>query len=112
MGPFISGDQEARRLAALRRYRVLDTPQEAAFDRITRMIARLCEAPVAVISFVDTDRQFLKSRFGLDISQTPSRVQFCRYAILSDEVMVIPDATADERFGLGPVAVGNVDVRF
>src|SRR4051794_31180538 len=112
MGFVPGGDYEARRLAALRRYRILDTPQDPAYDRITRLAARLFQVPVAVISLVDTDRQFLKSRYGLDVSQLPAGVRFCRQAILPDEVLVVPDTATDEHFGPGAVSVGGVDVRF
>jgi PAS domain S-box-containing protein len=111
MGPIPAGDYEARRIAALRRYRILDTPQDTAFDRITRMAARLFRAPVAIVSFVDTDRQFLKSRYGLDVSEIPSLIRLCRDAIGSDEVSVIPDTLAGEPSGSAPI-VGGVPVRF
>src|SRR3954469_1232367 len=91
-------DLEGKRLAALRRYKILDTNEDAAFDRITEMAARLFQAPVAVVSFVDRDRQWFKSHFGLNISETPRAQSFCAHAILSDDVMVVSDAAKDARF--------------
>src|SRR5205085_4824768 len=113
MGGFPEDFQvEAKRLAALQRYQVLDTPEDAAFDRITEMAARLFQAPVAVISFVDRDRQWFKSHFGLNITETPRAASFCTHAILSDDVMVVPDAAKDERFRGAPMSVGSVRIRF
>jgi two-component system cell cycle sensor histidine kinase/response regulator CckA len=106
------GDLEARRLAALRRYEVLDTPEEAAFDRITELAARLFEVPIAVVSFVDAERQWFKSHFGLNIAETPRAISFCTHAILSDDVMVVPDASRDDRFRENPVVVGSCRIRF
>ena len=91
MGGFqLNADVEAKRLAALYRYNVLDTAEDAAFDRITEIAARLFQAPVAVVSFVDRDRQWFKSHFGLNIAETPRAASFCAHAILSDDVMVVP----------------------
>jgi PAS domain S-box-containing protein len=100
---------EAGRLAALQRYRVLDTAGDAAFDRITKLAARLFDAPIAVVSLVDLDREWFKSHFGLSISESP--LSFGARTILTDEVMVVPDAATDERFP-GPVAVGGFKIRF
>jgi PAS domain S-box-containing protein len=100
---------EARRLAALHRYRVLDTVEDAALDRITKLAARLFDAPIAVISLVDIDRQWFKSHFGLSVSEAP--LSFCAQTILADQVMVVPDAAKDERFP-HPVAVGGGNIRF
>ena len=113
MGGFqLNSIVEEKRLAALHRYQVLDTPEDAAFDRITEIAARLFQAPVAVVSFVDRDRQWFKSHFGLNIAESPRAASFCAHAILSDEVMVVPDAAKDERFRAAPMSVGNVRIRF
>src|ERR1041384_3091365 len=100
MGLMGSGipELEAKRLEALHRYRILDTPEEAAFDRITELAARIFQAPIAVVSFVAQDRHWFKSHFGLNISETNREVFFCTHAILSDHVMVVADSTKDERF--------------
>jgi len=112
MGLAYSGEQDGPRLAALRSYRVLDTLEDAAFDRVTEMTARLFQAPIAVISFVDQSRLFFKSHFGLEISQISCNGSFCAHTILSDDVMVVPDAAKDPRFASAPVTVGGLRVRF
>ena len=113
MGGFREDVQiEAKRLAALHRYKVLDTAEEAAFDRITELAARLFQAPVAVVSFVDRERQWFKSHFGLTIAETPRATSFCTHAILSDEVMIVSDASKDPRFRGAPLTVGSVRIRF
>lgn len=89
---------ESRRLARLRRTGLLDTPDEEAFDALTRTASILCEVPIALISLVDHDRQWFKSRFGLDAQQTPRDISFCAHTILDTEIMEIPDALEDERF--------------
>src|SRR4051812_16273545 len=106
------GSIEERRLAALQRYRVLDTPEDAAFDRVTEMAARLFQAPLAVVSFVDAERQWFKSHFGLSIAETARAGSFCSHAILSDQVMVVPDPAKDERFRGAPMTVGSMRIRF
>ncbi len=103
---------EDKRLAVLARYQILETPEEAAFDRITELAARVFQAPIAVVSFVDRDRQFFKSHFGLNIAETPRDISFCTHTILSDHVMVVPDAFKDERFRNGPMVVGSCRIRF
>jgi two-component system cell cycle sensor histidine kinase/response regulator CckA len=103
---------EVRRLAALNRYQVLDTPEEAAFDRITELAARMFQAPIAVVSFVDRERQWFKSHFGLNISETARDISFCTHTILSDQVMVVCDALKDARFHQGAVVVGGCKIRF
>lgn len=102
---------ESQRLTALAAYDVLDTPPELAFDRLTSLAAELCEAPTALISLIDRDRQWFKSRFGLDAPETPRDVAFCAHAILKDEVLVIPDATLDERFKDNPLVTGPPHIR-
>ena len=108
----VLADLEAKRLDTLYRYRILDTPEDAAFDRITELAARLYEVPVAVVSLVDRERQWFKSRFGLSIAETPRRNSFCSHAILSDRVMVVSDAVKDERFRQSPMIVGSMKIRF
>jgi PAS domain S-box-containing protein len=105
-------ETEIQRLAALRRYGILDTPEDAAFDRITELAARILQAPIAVVSFVDSERQWFKSHFGLTIDETPRAGSFCARAILSSEVMVVPDAAKDERFRHSHMSVGSVRIRF
>ena len=89
---------EARRLQVLLDLNLLDTPPEARFDRITRLAARLFNVPIAMVSLVDAERQWFKSRVGVDIPETPRAASFCAHAILQDDVMVVRDARQDERF--------------
>ena len=99
------------RLAALTRYNILDTATEPAFDRITTTLARLLDVPIALVSFVDEDRQWFKSSVGLDARETPRSIAFCAHAIEQDEPFVIPDALADDRFRDNPLVTGAPHIR-
>ena len=103
---------EAERLEGLRAYDILDTPPEAAFDDIAALAARLCEAPVALVSLVDRDRQWFKARIGLDVAETPRPRSFCDHAIHGDDLMVVTDATLDPRFLDNPLVTGEPGIRF
>ena len=103
---------EAERLAVLRGYNILDTAPEAVFDRITELAADLFGAPIALVSLVDKDRQWFKSMVGLDVHETPREHAFCAHTILSDEVMVVPDAELDERFRDNPLVIDDPLIRF
>ncbi|HMJ12916.1 MAG TPA: diguanylate cyclase [Polyangiaceae bacterium] len=104
--------RETERLAALRRYAVLDTPPERAFDRITALAARLFDVPIALVSLVDADRQWFKSCLGLDVRETSRDLAFCAHAILAEEPLVVPDATQDERFVNNALVAGPPRFRF
>lgn len=103
---------ETARLDALRRYAILDTPAEPAYDRITRLMSRIFQVPIAIVTLVDADRQWFKSCIGLDIKETGRDVAFCAYVILDNEVMVVPDAREDERFRENPLVTGPPHIRF
>lgn len=103
---------EASRLESLRSLNILDTSAEERFDRITRLARRLFGVPIALISLVDANRQWFKSCQGLGASETPREVSFCGHAILSDEILVIPDALLDERFHDNPLVTGEPKIRF
>ena len=103
---------ETGRLAALRALKILDTAPEQRFDRITAFAKDLFQVPIALVSLVDQERQWFKSRAGLDATETPRSVSFCGHAILADEPFVIEDATADERFSDNPLVTGAPFVRF
>ena len=103
---------EATRIDTLRSLNILDTSPEERFDRLTRLAKRLFGVPIALISLVDADRQWFKSCQGLSASETPRDVSFCGHAILSDEILMVPDALLDERFHDNPLVVGDPKIRF
>ena len=91
-------DREAARLEALRQYKILDTPAESAYDDITELAAFICDVPIALISLIDTDRQWFKSKVGLDVGETSRDVSFCTKTILDRGIMVVKDTLDDPRF--------------
>jgi PAS domain S-box-containing protein len=103
---------ESSRLDALRRYAILDTLPEQEFDDLTRLAALICGTPVALVSFVDAKRQWFKSKIGIEASETSREISLCAHAILKAEVLVIPDALADERFRSNPLVTGDPKIRF
>ncbi|MEO8549519.1 MAG: diguanylate cyclase [Kofleriaceae bacterium] len=102
---------EAARLRELYSYMILDTPAEPALDRITSIVAKVLDVPIALVSFIDEDRQWFKSCLGLPIEETSRDVAFCAYAILEDEVLVVQDALADPRFAANPLVTGDPYIR-
>lgn len=112
ISPTISPDEEVKRLATLHYYRILDTLPEATFNGVAQLAANICNTPIALISLVDSDRQWFKARVGLEISETPRCVAFCAHAIMSDEPFIIEDATKDERFTENSLVLGEPYVRF
>jgi diguanylate cyclase (GGDEF)-like protein len=105
-------EDEDKRLATLRGLKVLDTPREERFDRLTRMARRMFRVPIAAISLVDAERQWFKSCMGLAAREVPREHSFCAHAILSDRLMVVNDSLADERFADNPLVTGEPRVRF
>ena len=103
---------EVARLQTLRSFDILDTPQEERFDRLTRMARRLFDVPITLVSLVDKDRQWFKSRIGLPVSETPRDISFCGHSILGEEVFIIPDASSDERFQDNPLVIDKPNIRF
>lgn len=105
-------ENEAARLEALHRYGILDTVPEQDFDDLSRLAALICSTPIATVTFVDENRQWFKSKIGLDVQETPRDIAFCAHTILRREVLVIPDASQDERFRFNPLVTGEKNVRF
>ena len=103
---------EAARLEALRQYKILDTPAEQAYDDITALAVYICEVPIALISLVDADRQWFKSKVGLDINETSRDVSFCSHAILNESTMIVNDTLHDARFENSPLVTCSPHIRF
>jgi signal transduction histidine kinase len=103
---------EAARLAALDRYGILDTPTEAAFDAIVRLVADLLDAPIAAVNLIAGDRQWFKAEIGLGVRQMPLDDSICKHALLEDSLMVVPDTARDARFACNPLVTGAPGLRF
>ena len=103
---------ETQRLRALRSLQILDTLEEERFDRITRLARRMFDVPIALVSLVDEDRQWFKSRQGLDACESGRDVSFCGHAILHERALVVPDSLEDARFMDNPLVAGPPHIRF
>jgi two-component sensor histidine kinase len=103
---------EAERMAAVRRYEILDTPPDGSFDRVTALAARRFGAPISIISIVDHDRIWFKSHYGVDVQQISREPGLCASAILSDEAHVLVDASTDVRSLTNPLVAGDFGLRF
>jgi len=105
-------DNELIRLDTLRSLNILDTPAEERFDRLTRLAKRMFGVPMALVSLIDENRQWFKSCNGLDASETARDISFCGHAILGEEIFLVPDAAADERFADNPLVTRFPHIRF
>ena len=103
---------ELQRLATLAKYQILDTPSDPTFDHLTRLLAKLCQTPIAFISIVDQERQWFKSKLGLTINETPREIAFCAYTICQDDLLIVPDAAIDPRFATNPLVTSHPKLRF
>jgi GAF domain-containing protein len=105
-------NQEAARLEALREYNILDTPSEQAYDDFTSLASFICQVPIALISLIDAERQWFKSKIGLEANQTARNISFCGYTIPSDQTLVVKDTLCDERFCDNPLVTSAPGIRF
>ncbi|MBD2655356.1 GAF domain-containing protein [Synechocystis sp. FACHB-383] len=103
---------EQQRLAHLQNLNILDTPSDEKFERITRLLCRVLDMPVAAISLVDENRQWFKSIRGSDLTETPRGISFCAHTILEDRTLIIPDALSDPRFADNPLVIDSPHIRF
>jgi diguanylate cyclase (GGDEF)-like protein len=103
---------EVTRLSSLRSLHILDTAAEERFDRLARLAKRLFGVPIVMISLVDANRQWFKSCVGLNASEMPRDISFCGHTILGDDILIVPDASLDERFHDNPLVIGDPKVRF
>ncbi|MCA9592370.1 MAG: GAF domain-containing protein [Myxococcales bacterium] len=107
-----AGFDDAARVKALRDYEVLDTPPDILFDSITTFAASLFGVPISLVSLVDADRQWFKSKVGLSAEETSRNVSFCTHAVEDDGPLVVSDATADPRFANNPLVLADPNIRF
>lgn len=105
-------DNELQRLAALKRYNILDTLPDDAFDDATKLVAYICGVPIAHISFIDENRQWFKSEIGIGVSEVPREITFCNYTILDTKILEINDTHVNETFKDDPNVTGGFNVRF
>ncbi len=103
---------EAARLEALHSFCALDTPDDPRLDHLVQLATRLLDCPIALVSLLDSDRQWFKAKVGIDTTETPRRLAFCAYAILDDAVMIVEDAEQDPRFAQNPLVTGEPRIRF
>ncbi len=103
---------ESDRLAALERYKILDTLPEQVYDDLTQLAADICGTSIALISLVDKDRQWFKSRVGIDATETPRDISFCGHAVAANAILNVPDASLDPRFADNPLVAQDPNIRF
>lgn len=105
-------DREKKRLEALESYQIMDSDIEQNFDDITKIASEICNVPIVLVSLVDENRQWFKSKLGLDVTQTPRDVSFCQHTILGTEILEVSNATEDSRFSDNPLVTGPPQIRF
>ena len=108
----VLADFEQARLAILDSLKLLDTPPEREFDTIVQLAQRLTGYKIALVSLIDKDRQWFKAKIGLDVDQTPREFAFCVHAVAADDILIVPDASRDDRFSSNPLVTGAPNIRF
>lgn len=108
----VAPSKESARVAALNRYAILDSEPEESFDDLVTLAAHICQTPMAMLSLVDDHRQWFKSKYGVEIKETPKEVSVCAHAIQQGNLFVVPDLTKDERFRDNPLVTGDAHLRF
>lgn len=103
---------ETDRMQALLQYKILDTPPEVEFDNLVSLASYISGTPVAMISLVDSHRQWFKAKVGVTVTETARDVAFCAHAICQNDIFVVPDALADDRFASNPLVTGDPHIRF
>lgn len=105
-------ENETARLNALCQFKILDTGSEKPFDDITQLAASICGTPISLISLIDVNRQWFKSKVGLEVTETHRDFAFCAHAILKSDIFIVPDTLADERFAKNPLVISDPKIRF
>jgi len=105
-------ENDAERVAALQKYAILDTEPEQAFDDLVLLASYICGTPIALISLVDENRQWFKSKIGLPVSETPRDIAFCNLAIQQPNLFIVPDTMEDARFRDNPLVRNDPKIRF
>ena len=112
MNEFPIPENETERLEALRNYAILDSLSEYEFDRITELASLICDVPISLVSIIDENRQWFKSKFGIDEKETYRNLSFCQYTIMADKLLEIKDARVDDRFRYNKLVMGAPNIRF
>lgn len=100
------------RLLAVERFKTLDLEKDTEFQELIQMVSEICDTPIALLTLIDKDTQWLKVKKGTDVTALPREISFCSHTIMDDNLMIVPDASKDERFAHNPIVIGEPGVRF